>query len=255
MFFASQFVHAKALCELLERDFATEFNQVQEVQGFELRLQGQLAQPGNVSASSQKTGLPGIQASQVENGIIVRHLQVRNDAERVSLSFHNLRYERWADFLALFQRLSTALAPMLANMVVVAASLHYIDEMEWTHPSQPMPLLQIYQKNTAYLPTHFFDSSFSELLLTVPSQLDGLNFFDRLHITSMANNRPTATISHNLVHQFTEVADLTALLEQPDLPEQPNLLQHVLQQAHEHNKTVLRGILQPEIQNLIGMTS
>jgi uncharacterized protein (TIGR04255 family) len=249
LFFASPFVHAGRLRALLDESFKDEFNQVQEVQGFELRLQGQLARLGDVSASSQKLGPPGIQASKSVNGVVVHHLQVRNDSERVSLSFHNLRYGRWADFLELFEKLANSLSPLLANMVVVAASLHYIDELEWTHPTQPLPLNKIYQENPAYLPGHFFDSSFSELLLTVPCQLDDLNFFDRLHITSLTNNRSVATISHNLVHQFTEAADLPALLEQP------NLLKHVLQQAHEHNKTVLRGILQQEIQDLIGLTS
>jgi uncharacterized protein (TIGR04255 family) len=248
LFFASQFVHATRMRELLEKEFATEFNQVREMQGVKLHIEGAIPGPGRVSAHSEKNGLPGVEAIYAENGVPTRLLQVRNDAERVSLSFHNLQYGRWADFLALFERIVEALAPILANMVVVGASLHYLDELEWTHPTEPMPLDKLYKENPAYLPARFFDSSVSELLLTVPNTLEDLSFFDRLHITSLANTRPTATISHNQVHQFTEVADLATLIEQP------NLLRHVLQLAHEHNKTVLRGILQPEIQTLIRLT-
>lgn len=248
LFFGSPFVHAQALVELLQGQFAAEFNQVGLWQGIEVQFAGVLTAPDSMAASSKKLGLPGVQAVQQENGTPVRVLQVLNEPERVVLALHNLRYERWADFLALFERVAAAVAPLLANMLVVAVGLHYQDVLEWTHPTEQLPLTQLYQRNPDYLPGHFFDGPFSELLLTVPSQVNGRIFFDRLHITSVTNNRPVATIGHNVVHQFPEATDLPALLGQP------NLLQSVLQQAHDHNKTVLRGILQPEIQTLIGLT-
>lgn len=249
LFLGSPFVQIDGLLNTLKQQFAVDFNQIQGIGGFKIKLEGNFAQGSDMSANSEGTGLLGIRAMQVEKGAVTEMLQLQNDVERVVLSFHTLRYNRWADFLAWFQQLAQRMAPLLANMVVVAVSLHYQDELEWTHPTEPLPLAQLYRPNPDYLPNHFFDGAFSELLLTVPSMLDELNFFDRLHITSLANNRPVATISHNMVHQFTEVTDLPSLLAQP------NKLQFVLQQAHEHNKTVLRGILQPEIQNLIGLTS
>lgn len=249
LFFGSPFVQLVKLQVVLEQQFGSEFNQFQGLGGVKLKLEGSFAPGSNVAASSEETGLLGIRATQVENGSITRILQLQNDEERVVFSFHALRYNRWADFLHLFQRVAEVAAPLLANMVVVGVGLHYQDELEWTHPTEPLPLAQLYQANPDYLPKHFFDGAFSELLLTIPSVLDGLNFFDRLHITSVANNRPVATISHNLVHQFAEVTDLPSLLAQP------NTLQSVLQLAHEHNKTVLQSILQPEIQTLIGLTA
>ncbi|MCI1187893.1 TIGR04255 family protein [Hymenobacter sp. DH14] len=249
LFFGSPFVHADAFRVVLLEQFPDEFNRVELMQGMEVHIEGQLQEIGSMAASTKKHGLPGVYAAFIENGTQTRVLQIRNDPERVGLSYHNLRYERWADFIDSFQRIAERLAPLLNNMIVLAAGLHYQDVMEWTHPSMPFPLAQLYQQNTAYLPSHFFDGSSSELLLTVPSRATELPFYDRLHITSLTENKPVATISHNVIHQFVNPTDLANLLAQP------NQLKSVLQQAHEHNKSVLSGILQPEIQQLIGLTA
>lgn len=248
VFFASPFVHAQALVELIQHRLPDVFNQVQLLQGVELELQGQLFAPDNISASTRKLGLPGVSASFLEKGAPIRLLQIRNDPERTGLSLHNLRYGRWADFIELFQRIAETVAPLLNNMIVLAAGLHYQDVMEWTKSDEPLPLRKLYQDTSPYLPAHFFDGSYSELLLTVPSASTELLFIDRLHITSVTDSRPVATISHNVIHQFAKQEDLAELLSEP------NALISVLQQAHIHNKSVLSGILQPDIQELIGLT-
>lgn len=249
LFFGSQFVRGAALHEVLVRELGADFNQVKPLQSFVVKLTANLSYPAEAAADQQLVGLPGVQAVQLEDGTVVRMLQARNEDDRTSLTLHNLRYERWADFLALFQRLAQALAPALSNMVVLAASLHYVDELTWVHPTDPLPLRQIYQDNPAYLPQHFFDSPASELLLTVPTSAADISFFDRLHITSLGNNnQPVVTISHHLVHQFAAPnQDLGGLLTHPDQ------LTNVLRQAHEQNKAVLRKILQPEVLTLIGL--
>jgi len=218
LFFGSQFVHEAALREVLDQDFAADFNQVQAWQDFVVKVEGSLENLAEMSASRQLPGPPGMRATQMEGGTLVRMLQARNEPDRTSLTLHNLRYERWADFLALFQRLTHALSGRLTNMVVLAVSLHYVDEMAWVHPTETLPLRQIYRDNPAYLPQRFFDSPASEMLLTVPTSAADISFFDRLHITSLAgDNQPVATISHHLVHQFpTPQQDLSTLLNQSD---------------------------------------
>ena len=246
LFFGSVFVDLPQLAETIKGALSSvfELTELLHRQQVEVRVEGPFPNP-NLTTNLAEPDVTGVRASRLHDGRPHRVLQLLNEEERVSLSLHNLHYDRWDDFLTLFEEVTQSLAPRLANMVVVGCGLHYVDELAWTHPTMPLPLEQIYQANPAYLPDRFFESAASELLLTVPSTCGNVHYFDRLHVTSLSNNQPVATISHNLVHQFDEQRDLTALQKQP------NALRHVLQQAHEQNKLVLRAILQPEIRFLI----
>jgi uncharacterized protein (TIGR04255 family) len=247
LFFGSEFTSFAEVRKLIGTELSDLFNQARDLNWMEVEVKGRTSQPEIVSSSAQVTGPVGFQAAQLKDGVTTRILQVSNEDERVSLSLHNLRYGRWADFLALFERILATLAPSLADSTIIGASLHYVDELEWTHPDEPLPIAELYKPNEDYFPRLFFKSSLGEVTLTAPQMVSDLLFFDRLHITSAANGRPVVNISHNVVHQFEKSTRFSLLLEQP------NRLSYVLQQAHEHNKNVLREILQPEVQEFIGL--
>jgi uncharacterized protein (TIGR04255 family) len=247
LFFGSQFVNLDELRKLVSTNLADVFNQVRDLRPMEVEVSGKISQPEVVTSSAQVLDVIGFQAAQKTDNVLTKILQFNNDPERVALSLHNLQYNRWADFLALFERVTLIFANSLADLQVLGVSLHYVDELEWTDASQQLPVSKIYKQNPDYFPGLFFKNSLGEVTLTAVQEVKGLSFFDRLHTTSAANGRPVVSISHNVVHQFEQAITLTSLIKQP------NHLSHVLQQAHEHNKAVLGEILQPEVQEFIGL--
>ena len=115
LFFGSPFLDWGILRELIKTEFKEQFTHFQDIQAFQVQLRGDLTQPEAVSGKSEITGPIGFQATYFEGAVATRILQLRNDTERVFLSLHNLRYERWADFMLLFERIATALATPLAE--------------------------------------------------------------------------------------------------------------------------------------------
>lgn len=247
LFFGSPFIEPVRFQGVLRPPLDGYFNQFELIRQFQVQLEGN-QDTFRMQPTAPRVEDVGFQFTRYEQGNVVRVLTGRNAPDRVSLSLHTMRYERWDDFRELFDQLAAQLAPHLVNMVVLGCALHYVDELEWVGPG-PLPLNAIYQRDQPYLPEHFFESPMSELLLNVQHEADGVPFFDRLHLTSTQNGRPVATISHYLVHQFASQLDLSAHLQL----DQGSYLRQVLQAAHEQNKARLRRILQPAILDLINL--
>ena len=247
LFFGSKFPDLPALKTFVGKSFPDLFNQGRQLQAMEVQLQGKFSEPDVVSSNAHIVDTLGFQAAYLADGVITRVLEFNNDPERVALSLHNMQYNRWADFLSLFERIVSESVQALNELTVLGLSLHYVDELEWTKPDEQLPVSLLYKPNSDYFPNLFFKNSIGEVTLTAAQEVKDLLFFDRLNISSNDNGRPVATISHNVVHQLTEGTSLSALIEQP------SKLNHIFQAAHEHNKAVLREILQPEVLDIIGL--
>jgi len=244
LFFASPIVKPRRF-ETLLNDLKDDFNHFEVAQKIRIQMRGVVGET-EVHTEAQPNEEIGFRLLQKEDGQTVRVLQGENESNRVALSFHNLRYNRWDDFLETFLRIAKAVAPLLQNMVVIGFSLNYVDEVEWI-ASGPLQLSRIFQRNPVYLPENFFLNPNTELVLTVEDNSSTFKHYDRLQISSVVNQRSIVTIGHNIIHALTNTQDLSTLLEQEES------IKAYLQTAHEHNKSVLASILQEEVQIKIGL--
>lgn len=247
LFFNSCFADLDVLRTAVSSSFPDLFNQAKYARNMSVELQGQHSEPDVVSSSAQLLGVVAFQAEYEIDNVITRVLNFDNNPERVAMSLHNLQYNRWADFLALFERITNTLSPLFDELLVIGISLHYVDELEWTKQGEQLPVAQLYKQNLDYFPRLFFKNSIGEVTLTAAQTVKELTFFDRLHITSANDLKPVATISHNVVYQLPKGEKLSTLIEGS------NSLSYILQVAHEHNKSVLGEILQSEVQEFIGL--
>lgn len=201
------------------------------------------------SRSGQVAGF--VLAKLGSNDIPTRLFQGINESnERKLFSFHEMAYTRWAAFKSDLLETIHSFKPLVGDLVVEGIALTYIDEYHWSKDT-PIDYNQIFEKGNKYMPSIFFEkgNTDADLLSTMRIEEQGMNFYVRLGINSVEKEEgKRLRIFHNAVYTGQE-STITELLMEETLFN----FAHVIQVAHELNKSLLKELLLPEVIDMINM--
>jgi uncharacterized protein (TIGR04255 family) len=245
VFLASPIIKPERFKKVIESTLSDSFQKFETISQITLELKNQNGFIKNIG--QQVANDRGFRFSSFEKGNLSKILQGVNESNRTFISYHSLKYERWAKFHEEYTKYITAISEYQSDLFVTAISLHYVDEFLWETPNVN-DLADIFNSHCSYLPGEFFNSIQTQYSIVVQKDLEsGMNYSDRLEIKLDGNSiRPLITISHNVTHILKEITDLKG----------PNLINHfskLLEPAHLHNKELLKCILKPDILNCINL--
>lgn len=244
LFLATPIVKPQRFGQLINSSFSQTFHQFEPVNAIKLQFknaEGKLTQLNHINDEV------GFKFTKFVNGHVSNILQGINEDQRTFISFHILDYSRWKGFVENFKSVIEGLSEGQSNMFVTAFSLHYIDEFIWDNSNEPVPFQEIFNLNSSFLPREFFESVTNEYQLTSQRKVGEFTYFDRLEIK--VNPNPANSIiyiSHNITQRIDDSQELKDLI-------QSKLFFDMLQQAHDHNKDLLKSVLKESIQDYIGL--
>ena len=191
----------------------------------------------------------GFRFDKFENGQISAVLkgETQDELGRTYLSFHDLNYHRWNDFVNKFTKYINILSNYRNDLFTIAFSLHYIDEFYWKG-NNSVPIKRIFNSESKFLPPIFFESQNSIYLITTQKEVNGFVYYERLEIKVDENrSEPLITVSHNITQPLNDVVMLV------DFMKDENQLS-MINRAHSHNKYTLKSIFTPEVCEKINLT-
>jgi uncharacterized protein (TIGR04255 family) len=186
-----------------------------------------------------------------ENEVPTRLFQgINEDSIRRLFSFHEMAYTRWAAFKENLLDTLDSFKPLIEDLVVEGIALTYIDEYSWNEDSD-IDYNLIFKKDNKYMPSVFFEkgNTDADLVSTIRLEKEGLDFYVRLGIESITKPEgKRLRIFHNAVYTGQEEA-----LGETLAGGVSSKFSHVIQVAHELNKSLLKDLLLPEVIDMIHM--
>jgi uncharacterized protein (TIGR04255 family) len=243
IFLANPIIKPEKFKDLINSEFATKFQKFDAIASLNLNIKGNPEGHLEASAPDIQQNV-GFRFMNFVQGDTSKVLQGKNEINRSFLSFHSLQYNRWNDFLQDFFETLGSISKFQPGMFSVGMSLHYIDEFYWIS-EPPINISTIFKKDSDILPPDFFSSKIESFMINRLKTVKNFDYFDRIEIKIENEPRPTILVSHNVTQQL-EPTDLADFLTNPKFRE-------ILQSAHEHNKSILNGLLQNDVCALIGL--
>jgi hypothetical protein len=175
-------------------------------------------------------------------------IQIRNLEEQSFLSFHELAYERWANFKEDYlDVINEICSESLSNEIFVTGlNLTYIDEFEWLG-DYPIQLETVFKQTSSYLPRYFFSSHFPSIDIAALINDDNSEFLtERIAIDIQKTfPNPTIVITHTIASSFENNETLVIFYKEN--------LKLYLEKTHAFNKKTLTDLLTLEVQALINL--
>lgn len=199
---------------------------------------------------SVRTEQPGRRVTRFQKGKPIEILQAINeeDNDRYFISYHSLAYTRWNAFKVRYFDVIAAVESIEPNALVVAASLHYMDEFDWKS-SDPVPLKSIFLTGGVLIDA-FFESQTSDFSMALEKKQDDLNFLDRLSIKIVPTQLGRSIrVSHNLTVKMAEAVPISQLIDSERTP-----YEHILQVIHDYNKSTLKQLFTKSVLDLIKLS-
>ncbi len=186
-----------------------------------------------------------------KNGKIGKMLQGASELNRTYISYHNLLYERWNEYLNDYLRYLEIVSEFQPDIFIKAVSVHYVDEFIWISGSQ-MDLNKVFNDKAKYMSKAFLESSnvANFIYSTEKSEQDSGLLIERLEIKVNNKTQKNITISHNITKQFDDFKNLSSLLTT-----EKSFFTDSLQNLHNYNKQILNDILIEDVKTLIHLPS
>ncbi len=173
------------------------------------------------------------------------------------LTVNFLEYKNWKSTLKdSLSYIRTVLAPLtLVENPIMAFSLRYIDRYTFDGPAHEPRAEMLLRRGCTYIAERCFEggplwhchSGWFDPLETGDRVLNQLNVG-----SAIVDQAPTVTVDHNAICQLTAPRQTIESLFQPP-SEKIARLEHVLNDLHRRNGTILRAMLLPEMLASIGM--
>lgn len=185
----------------------------------------------------------GFKLLKFDHGVISFVTQGVNEAGRTFFSFHDLNYSRWVNFKNNYGKILEALLRIQSDTFINGVSLHYVDEFVWSSEEE-FDLSKI-MKAEEFLPQNFIKIRGGHLSNTRQCEtINNLKLFDRLEVLVDPSIEKLVTISHNQTVLLDNVIELKSI-------ETKGILDNLLNELHENNKKLLRGVLLDNVKKLI----
>jgi|GEM_PF-6850788 len=197
-----------------------------------------------------KTEQPGRRIIRFHKGKPVEIIQAINEEEndRYFISYHSLAYTRWADFKTRYFEVIAAVEAIEFNALIVAMSLHYVDEFDWKSTNL-IPLKSIFMTGGVLI-DDFFESQTSDFSMTLEKQQDDVSFLDRLSIkVSPTPPGRLIRVSHNLTVKMSDPVPMRELIGSGRTN-----YEYVLQVIHDYNKSTLKQLFTKPVLDLIKLS-
>ena len=234
-FLASKLFKPERYNSLLNSDFKDDFRQFEIVKRLQIKMQPGSSEIREVEDAGFK--FVGFDTSGRKSKVI----QGINEDNRSFFSFHSLQYSDWKDFSSSVKNHASSLTNIQKGLYVMAYSLHYIDEFNWSDKNDFDAGLIF--KDSEYIPKDIRNASILDYNMNLDKKDNGKNYFDRLGIKFQDQmTQKLITISHNITF-ITEQDPI--LLE--DAVKDNNMVISNLEYAHDKNKNLLRDILKDEV--------
>ncbi len=194
----------------------------------------------------------GFEFSSYQEGKLKNILRGFNekDENRYRLSYHTLKYNRWTDFNEEFYTYMKFLPEIQQPLRVKSFGVYYIDDFFWENKKMRIPTETIFNVAHNMIPTYFVESNNAMLSLakehfTNIATNPYLERFDiQMSSISLSPDNPSIRITHHVTQDLVDLVDLSTFLEQHEYKK-------MLQDAHNHNKNVMKGILTQEVLSMI----
>lgn len=245
LFLASPIIKPERFQELISKGLSDDFHLYEPVNAVQFQFK---ATNNGMFPEQQSQPNVGFKFLAFKQGKIGRTLQGVNEVNRTFISYHNFVYERWGGYLTEYLEILKTLVDFHADIFVKAVSVHYIDEFGWISESQ-LDLTKVFNQDAVYMSKAFLASSNTSNFIfnTEKAEKESL-FFDRLEIKVDNKIKKNISISHNGTMQFDDFKALSSLID-----EEKEFFVNSLQSLHEHNKQILRDILNSDIKSLINL--
>lgn len=245
-FLANTIIKPEGFRSLIDKELKEDFQKFDVIQRVKFQIK---AAGGQEIARTEPNRNTGFRFYKFENGQASAVLEGENqpDLGRTHISFHDLNYQRWANFTEKFVRYFKTLANFRDSLFTTAFSLHYIDEFYWKG-NDNVPIDRIFNSKSSFLPPVFFESQNSIYLITTQKEVNGFVYYERLEIKVDENRlEPLITVSHNITQPLNDVFMFIDFISNDDHI-------HIINQAHEHNKSTLKSIFTNEVCEKINLT-
>ena len=207
--------------------------------GGEQPLTGQPLPSSNVGFRFHKFGRNGQNTD-------VLAAESQDDAGRARLSFHDLDYSRWHNFSEKARRYIEEIANFRGDLFATAFSLQYVDEFTW-QGEDDIPIDQVFNRSSDFLPTVFFRSKNSMYLMTTQKEVDENIYYERLEVRVDENRaEPLLTINHSITQPLNTLMRLAGFMADDSGI-------RWLNNAHAYNKELLASILVDEVSRKINL--
>ena len=178
---ANPIVQPKELKDLMKRssfDFQ-KFKTLQQ-QGFRLSVGGETQTLGQ-KVPSKDIGFRFYKYG--KNGEVTTILagETHEETGRSNLSFHHLDYIGWQSFLGDTRKYIQEVTSLRNDFFTIAFSLYYIDEFSW-RGDETVPISEIFDKTSDFLPPIFFESNNSAYLITTQKDVSSFTYYEQLEI-------------------------------------------------------------------------
>lgn len=242
LFLVNPILNVSRFEELIKESFKDYFQRFEKINTIEFEVRHEQG------VLSQKPALvedAGFKFSRFSEGRTKAIFQGQNEMNRTLVSFHNLDYIRWGDFIRDYFFVLNSIKPYLSENQVSAIGLHYVDQFLWIS-KEPIDVGLLFKPNEPYLPKEFFESQNANFILTTEKPIGNDNFTNRLQIKIETKVSPSITISHNVIRRLNKSSDLNSLLTDEGLS-------NVIDAAHKQNKSLLAQLLKDDVQELISL--
>ncbi len=224
--------------------FAELFQSFKVLEGFQIGMNLQPQNVGEVKTDFKKTGDDGFQFESYREGALdwlVRYGP--NQRGPVALSFHSLNYPGWQDFYDKVFKFISGIVQIDNSIYAQAYSLNYIDQFDWIGDSFP-PNEQIFNSNSKYIPQLIFEIDKEWNYSTTNIRKVGAqNITENINIgvEFVVNNKYNLYIIHHVASMFEEIKNLREMCEgREDLKKSANSM-------HDLNKIFLKDLLTTEV--------
>lgn len=241
-------VQPKELKDLMKRDsFDFQKFETLQQQGFRLSVGGE-TQISSQKMSSKDIGFRFYKYGENEQVTGVLAGETHEETGRSNLSFHHLDYIGWQSFLSDTRKYIQEVTSLRNDFSMVAFSLHYIDEFLW-RGDEAVPIEEIFDKTSNFLPPIFFESSNSAYLITTQKEVNSYTYYERLEV-GVDNNRPEPliTISHSVTQPLSKAVGLSEFIADDKQIS-------MVDTAHAYNKSMLQSVLTNKVCKKIHMTN
>ncbi|CAD5270668.1 MULTISPECIES: TIGR04255 family protein [unclassified Imperialibacter] len=242
LFLVNPILNVSRFEELIKEAFKDYFQKFDKINTIEFEVRHEKG------VLSQKPALvedAGFKFSRFDEGKTTAIFQGQNEMNRTLVSFHNLDYLRWGDFIKDYFFILDNIKTYLNENQVSAIGLHYVDQFLWIS-KEPIDVSLLFKPNGPYLPKEFFESQNANFILTTEKTIGNDNFTNRLQVKTESKVSPSITISHNLIRRLNKSSDLNSLTAEEGL-------KNVINAAHEQNKSLLAQLLKDDVKELISL--
>lgn len=245
IFLANPIIKPERFEDLIAGELGTYFHLFENVNGLQIQIKPVANGFSPQSRTQSNTGFKFLGFTKGKIGTV---LQGINEMDRTFISYHNLVYTRWAEFLENYMKVLNILSKNQEDLFIKGISVHYIDEFTWVS-GDDLDLNKIFNDSAKYMSKAFLDSSNTSNFIYTTEKKDGdCLLFDRLDIKVDNKITKNIAISHSILKQFDDFKSLSSLLYVDN-----EFFLNSLQSLHNYNKEILNDILNENVKTLINL--